>query len=548
MRIVLAQINPIIGDLDGNEKKIIQAIEEAKSLMADLVLFPELSLIGYPPDDLLLEDEFISSVEKKLLLIARETKGIIAVVGTIRRNVAPFGKPLFNTAAILSDQKIVGFQDKILLPTYDVFDESRYFEPGMMIKIFDFNGKKTAITICEDIWEDQGSDFFGSRYHVSPISELKKLNPDLVLNLSASPYSKGHFKKRRNACSYAAIQANAPLLYCNQVGANDSLVFDGHSLFFEKDGELMDIAKGFKEDFFVVDYPTKLLPKKLENNQLFDIWRALVLGVRDYFQKMGFKKAILGLSGGIDSALVACIAKDALGEENLLCIGMPSRFSSLKSVEEAKELAENLNCKFLEIPIEEPFKTYLDLLDSHFKEKPFDITEENLQARIRGMILMAFSNKFGHLLLNTGNKSELALGYCTLYGDMCGALSVIGDVTKSEVYELAKWVNKDKEIIPWNTIYKAPSAELRDNQKDQDSLPEYALIDQVLISHLEDGMSAKTIASQFNFQIEIVEDLIKRIYQNEYKRRQAPLAIRISKKALIAGRKVPIVQKWYDIK
>jgi len=431
-----------------------------------------------------------------------------------------------------------------LLPTYDVFDEARYFEPGAMVKLFDLCGKKIAVTICEDIWEDQASDFFGSRYHVSPINELKKLKPDFVLNLSASPYSKGHLKKRRAVGSYAAIEAKAPLLYCNQVGANDSLVFDGRSLFFEKDGKLIDMAKGFKEDFFVVDYPTTLLPKELEEDELLDISRALILGISDYFKKLGFKKAVLGLSGGVDSAVVAFLATAALGKENVLCIGMPSRFSTKESLIEAKELSHNLGCSFLELPIEDPFNSYLNLLEPHFQKKPFDITEENLQARIRGMLLMAFSNKFGHLLLNTGNKSELALGYCTLYGDMCGALCVIGDLTKSEVYFLAKWINRDKEIIPWNTIYKPPSAELRENQTDQDSLPEYSLIDQVIKSHLEDNLDAKLIAEKFHYPLDTVQKLIRLIYQSEYKRQQAPPVLRISKKAFIAGRRMPIVQSW----
>jgi len=546
MRIVLAQINPTVGDLEGNQKKIISAIHEAKKLGADIILFPELALCGYPPEDLLFLPQFIEEINIKLNEIVLRTKGITAVVGTVRKNLGPKGKDLFNSAAILSNGKLLYFQDKILLPTYDVFDERRYFEPGNQSHIFELCGKKIAVTICEDIWEHSqlGVEFSDIKYHVSPVQELKKLKPDLILNLSSSPFCTTHFKDRLKVCCHAAKSIHAPLLYCNQVGANDSLIFDGYSLVVNEKGELVDLAKGFQEDFLLVDYPLKLAPKQIIDNPLSDLYHALALGVRDYFQKSEFKKAILGLSGGIDSALVLCIATEALGAENVLAIAMPSRFSSSDSIKDAKILADRLSVEFKEISIEPPFESYLNILQPHFQRQEFDVTEENLQARIRGMLLMSMSNKFGYIVLSTGNKSEMALGYCTLYGDMCGGLSVIGDVTKSEVYQLAGWLNRNEEIIPWNTIHRPPSAELKENQKDQDTLPEYEVVDNILQSYLEGHFSVEEIAEKFNYPLECVKDLIKRIHQNEYKRKQAPPGLRISKKAFTVGRRFPIVQKW----
>lgn len=546
MKIALAQINPTVGDLKNNQKKITQAIQKAKQLSAEIVLFPELVLCGYPPEDLLLLPKFIDEIEKSLNEIALQTKGILAVVGTVRKNNTRQGKDLFNSAALLFDGKIIGFQDKILLPTYDVFDERRYFEPGDQSQIFNFHDKKIAVTICEDIWKhsELGLEFSDVKYQVSPIDELKKLQPDVILNLSSSPFCTTHFYDRLKVCCNAASTVNAPLFYCNQVGANDSLIFDGYSLVVNQDGEIVTLAKGFEEDLMVVEYPLTLPPKEIKENKLSDIYQALCLGVRDYFHKSGFKKAVLGLSGGIDSALVACIAVDALGAENVLAIAMPSRFSSNDSLIDAKALGCGLGCDFKEIPIEEPFKSYLNLLTPHFEEKEFDVTEENLQARIRGMILMAISNKFGYIVLSTGNKSEMALGYCTLYGDMCGGLSVIGDVTKTEVYELCHFINRNKEIIPWNTINKHPSAELKLNQRDQDTLPSYEIVDTILQSYLENHLSTDEISKKYNYPLKIVDDLIKRIHQNEYKRKQAPPGLRISKKAFTVGRRFPIVQKW----
>jgi len=541
MRIVLAQLNPIIGDIKGNLAKIIKAIDEARAIKAEIILFSELVLCGYPAEDLLHIPDFITENEIALEAIVQATKGITVVVGTIRRNKNENGKHLYNSAAVIVDQKLMGYQDKILLPTYDVFDERRYFEPGKLSKIWQINNKRVGITICEDVW---GHTEHESNYLSNPVIELKKQNPDFVFNLSASPYSINQLKNRMTICENAAKTMSAPLFYCNQIGANDSLIFDGYSMVFNEKGDLLDIAKGFAEDFLVVDLPLNLKPKKIEENSVSDLYQALVLGCRDYFHKLKFKKAVLGISGGIDSALVACIAVDALGPDNVLCIAMPSRFSSPESLTDAKKLCQNLGCKFKEISIETPFVAYLNLLEPHFQNKPFDVTEENMQARIRGMILMAFSNKYGSIVLATGNKSELALGYCTLYGDMCGGLAVIGDVTKSQVYALSNWINREKEIIPKNSLTKAPSAELRPNQKDQDTLPDYEIVDNVLNIYLEEHLSPDQIAKKFNYPLNIVKDLIKKIHQNEYKRYQAPPALRVSGRAFTVGRRFPIVQSW----
>lgn len=540
MKVVIAQLNPIVGDLDGNQKKIIDAITNAKKISANIILFPELCLIGYPPEDLLLFNEFLLDVEARLPKIIEATKGITALVGTIRKNNSDVGKPLFNSAAVISDGKLLGYYDKILLPTYNIFDERRYFEPGSKVKIWDIEGKKIAITICEDLWNVQ----VDSRYRQDLVAQMKMERPDFLMNLSASPFCKGHLDDRLYIASLTAKEVDAPLFYCNQVGANDSLIFDGYSLYFDRNGELLDMAKGFSEDLFVADYPFMKRKTIPENNALSDILKALVLGVKDYFRKSGFTHALLGLSGGIDSALVAYIAVKALGCENVTAIAMPSRFSSRESLIDAKHLSQNLKINLKEIPIEEPLSSYLDLLEPHFEGKEFDITEENLQARIRGMILMAVSNKFGSIVLSTGNKSEMALGYCTLYGDMCGGLAVLADVTKTDVYNLSKWINRDEEIIPWNIINKPPSAELKHNQKDEDTLPPYEIIDNVLTSYLEDALTAEEIGTNFGYDVEIVQDIIKRIHQNEYKRKQAPPGLRITKKAFTAGRRFPIVQKW----
>ena len=543
MRILVAQLNLIIGDLEGNTQKIIETLDRARAKEVDIVLFPELTISGYPPEDLLLHRSFVDSMEQYLEKIVRASSRLFVVVGVVRRNAGKGEKPLLNSAAIIEDGKLLGFQDKWLLPTYDVFDERRYFEPGTEMNIWKCKGKKVGIIICEDIWQHAGYVGF-TKYHRDPVHELEKFKPDVVLNLSASPYQYQKPDVRVKVCMKAARTLKCPVVLCCQVGGNDQLIFDGYSVYIDKQGQLGQLAKGFEEDEMVVDTESKTISCPLQYDPLQDLYSALVMGVRDYFHKSGFKKGCLGLSGGIDSALVACIAVDALGKENVLGIAMPSRYSSESSITDAKEIAANLGIGYEEIHIEKPFQSFLDLLSPYFQGMAPDTTEENLQARIRGMILMAFSNKFGYVVLSTGNKSEMAMGYCTLYGDMCGGLSVISDVTKTQVYDLARWINRSREIIPLSTIEKAPSAELRPDQKDSDSLPDYGVVDKVLQSYIEEYLSPEEISKKHELPIEVVLDLIKRIHRAEYKRRQAAPGIRVSKKAFRVGRKYPIVQGW----
>jgi len=543
MRVTLAQINPIIGDLTGNTNKILCHIERAKKNGSDIVLFPEMALTGYPPDDLLLLPHFINALEICLTKIATASQGIISIVGTARKNEQNWGKPLFNSAAIFKDQKLVGYQDKTLLPTYDVFDERRYFEAASEIRTWDLCGKKVAITICEDIWQHSGL-LKSDRYQQDPILALKELAPDVMLNLSGSPFSVAKFETRLAVCAKAALTLNCPVLLCNQVGGNDGLIFDGYSMYLGANGKLAGHAKGFKEDAFLVDLSASPSICSFEEDSNYVLFQALVMGVRDYFHKSGFFRACLGLSGGIDSALVACIATEALGRENVLGLIMPSRYSSKGSVKDALQLVNALGIQSKEISIEPVFERYLEVLTPHFEGKETDITEENMQARIRAMILMAFSNKFGYIVLSTGNKSELAMGYSTLYGDMCGGLGVISDITKRQVYELAHWINRIEEIIPIDTIKKAPSAELKLDQKDSDSLPAYEIIDNVLQAYIEDHRSPEEINILYHYHLDLVNSIIKRIHLSEYKRRQSPPGLRISEKAFSIGRRFPIVQRW----
>lgn len=544
MRILLVQMNPTVGDLKGNSEKILHAFEQAKKQQADLVLFPELSLSGYPPEDLLLLPHFIQATQQQLESLIPFTKGFTAILGVPRQNPSLTEKNLYNSAAIISDGKLAGFYDKALLPTYDVFDERRYFEPGNTLTLWSIAGKKVAITICEDIWQHSGI-LESTSYKTDPIMHYQSLKPDLLVNLSASPYHFAKASTRVQVCAAAAKTLNCPILLCNQVGGNDSLIFDGYSMHINNEGQLVQLAKGFQEDCLLVDTKDKTpLSAAPFADSLGDLYHALVLGVRDYFKKLGFQKACLGLSGGIDSALVACIAVDALGKEQVHGLLMPSRFSSPGSIQDAEQLAKNLGISYTQISIEPPFQSYLDLLQPHFHGKSFDTTEENLQARIRGMILMAFSNKHGYLVLSTGNKSELALGYSTLYGDMCGGLAVISDVTKGQVYALSNWINRQQKIIPQTTIDKPPSAELRPNQKDSDSLPDYEVVDTVLQAYVEEHRSPEEIASKFDYPLLLVKDLVRKIHLNEYKRRQSAPGLRVSTKAFSIGRRFPIVQRW----
>lgn len=543
MRLAAAQLNPTVGDFKQNSQKIMTAIEQAKEEGCSIVLFSEMVLTGYPAEDFLLLPEFIQAAEKCLLQIAKKTLGITAIVGTVRKNPHKIGKPLYNCAAILSGGKLLGYQDKCLLPTYDVFDEQRYFEPGEKSSVWEIEGQKIGITICEDIW--QHSQLVKSIiYRRDPILELKKLELDLLLNLSASPFHTGKFATRVKVCAKAAKTLECPLLFCNQVGGNDSLIFDGHSLLVSKKGDLLQMAKGFQEDLLIIDLGKSYKPISYVTDPMEELFKALVLGLRDYFQKFGFKKACLGLSGGIDSALVACIAKEALGASNVLGVLMPSRYTGKGSIKDAEELAKNLGISFQKISIEQPFESYLTLLQPNFKGKKSDATEENLQARIRGMILMALSNKLGYIVLSTGNKSELAMGFATLYGDMCGGLGVINDVTKGQVYALSKWINRHGEIIPKNTILKEPSAELRPNQKDSDSLPDYAIVDNVLREYIENCKSPQFIHQKYGYPLDLIKNLLQRIHANEYKRRQSPPGLRVSEKAFSVGRRFPMAQHW----
>lgn len=543
MRILLAQINTTVGDLEGNCRKIIDVIAKGQSQEVDIVVFPELALSGYPPDDFLLLPHFTTALDHYLEKIVEASRDITVVVGTPKLNSKSSQRKLCNSAAIIHNQTLIGLQDKTLLPTYDVFDELRYFEPATKNYVWNLCGKKVGITICEDIWH-HSETVRKLGYHRDPIEELSEQSPDFVLNLSASPFRMEKCKERLKVCQKAAKTLNCPVLLCNQVGGNDSLIFDGYSLAVNHDGKLIKHAKGFEEDYCIVDLESSYKPKTLEVNDDDLLHKALVLGIKDYFQKLGLKKACLGISGGIDSAVVASLAVDALGKENVMGVLMPSRFSSEKGIEDAQKFVKNLGIAHEYISIEEPFQCYLDLLEPYFEGKPNDVTEENLQARARGMILMAFSNKFGYIVLSTGNKSELAMGYATLYGDTVGGLAVLSDVTKMQVYALANHANREREVIPQNIIDKPPSAELREGQLDSDSLPDYQIIDTVVCAYVEEHLSPQAIADRYGYPLELVEELVTKIHRNEYKRRQTAPGLRVSSRAFSVGRRFPIVQKW----
>jgi NAD+ synthase (glutamine-hydrolysing) len=543
MKVQASQLNPTIGDVEGNGRKVSQALDRARLNGVDVVLFPELTLSGYPPEDLLLDAAFIEAVEKKLIELTPATKGLFVAVGLPRKNRTGKEKPLFNSAAIFIDGQLVGFKDKTLLPTYDVFDERRYFEPGVEQPVFEYLGWKIGVTICEDAWQHAG-DVGYSDYRVDPIAELGEKQVDLLLNLSASPYYFKRTDARLSVFTSCAETLKCPVILCNQVGANDQLVFDGHSLFLNEKGELVQLAKGFVEEDLLIDLSTRDCPIPTPPNGIKDLYSALVLGLRDYFHKQGFSKAILGLSGGVDSALVACIAKEALGAQNVSALALPSRFSSQLSFDDAAQLARNLQIDLHSLSIDPLFQQYLELLKPEFQGRPFDATEENLQSRIRGMILMAYSNKFGSILLNTSNKSEAAVGYTTLYGDMCGGIAPLLDVTKTQVYELCRYLNRDKEVIPTSILEKAPTAELRPNQTDQDTLPPYEILDPILEDYIEERLSPQEIAVKRGQMLPFVQSIIQKIHLAEYKRCQSAMGIRVTQKSFSKGRNVPIVQKW----
>ncbi len=541
MRIFTAQINPIIGDIEGNCQKILHALERAKEKKADIVLFPELTLCGYFPDDLLLDLALITACKQKLDVILPKTRGLFVVLGLPTVNVGK-EKPLHNSAAILADGKLLGFKHKTLLPTYDVFDERRFFEPGREEKVWSYQGKRIGITICEDAWQNAKS-VKETSYEKDPILELKKQGIDLMLNLSGSPFYFERRDARISVFQKAARTLNCPVVFCNQVGANDQLIFDGHSLAISAEGELIQMAKGFVEDDLIIDLDQKHnTPKK--SSPIQDVHDALVLGVKDYFHKQGLKKALLGISGGIDSAVCACIAVEALGKENVWGYTLPSKFTSKKSLEDAHTIAKHLGISLQQIPIDDLFSQYLNLLESKFTKREFDITEENLQARIRMMILMAFSNKEGPIMLYPGDKSEMAMGYTTLYGDLAGGLGVLLDVTKSRVYQLGRTINEKRKIIPESIFTKAPSPELKEGQKASDSLPAYEILDPIIEDYIEEQLELEAIAKKRGHSLEYVKKIVHQIHAAEYKRRQAPMGLRITQKAFAKGRYVPIVQKW----
>ncbi|MEO0094055.1 MAG: NAD+ synthase [candidate division WOR-3 bacterium] len=549
MKIALAQINTTVGDLDGNTKKIINQIEQAKKQDANLVVFPELAITGYPPKDLLFKKAFVLENQKRLLEIQNATSDIGVIVGFVNSYfrerasdkiydmaaVSHFSDMILTNAACLIDnQKILGIYEKIWLPTYDVFDEKRYFEPGKEAKVFGFCNKKIGINICEDLWVSNG-----------PIIQQVKNGADLIIVISASPFFVGKWRIRKELVKKQAVANRVPIIYTNLVCGQDDLIFDGGSFAIDAQGNLIALAKHFAEDLLTIDIDSPMPVKDTEETEEFEVFNALVLGLRDYVNKNGFSKVVLGLSGGIDSALVCALAVEALGKERILAVIMPSPYTSEASIQDAKTLAQNLEIELLNIPITEIYNSYLKTLADPFKGKKLDVTEENIQARIRGNILMALSNKFGYLVLSTGNKSEMAVGYTTLYGDMAGGLAVISDVPKTMVYRLAHYFNQKagKELIPKNIFIKPPSAELKPNQKDSDDLPPYETLDEILNLYIEENKDREEIC-KLGYPKDLVVDVIRRVDRNEYKRKQAPLGLKITPKAFGFGRRMPITNKF----
>ena len=548
MRIALAQLNYTVGDFDRNVSFIKQNILKAKNGGVELIIFSELCISAYPPQDFLEFDDFIKKCYEAAEEIAKECTGIAAIVGLPVRNKKPEGKNLFNAAVLLTEGIIADEVHKALLPTYDIFDEYRYFEPERNFHCISFKGIKIALTICEDLWNVEDDPM----YINSPMDTLIKEDPKLMINIAASPFDHSHAESRKAILKRNTIKYNLPLVYVNHVGAQTEIIFDGGSIGMDAEGNTVHEMNYFHEDFAMFDFNpgtgklscTKVVPViKHEHIKIADIHEALVLGIRDYFGKQNFKKAILGLSGGIDSALVTVLAATALGPENVHTILMPSEFSSKGSVDDSLALLQNLRVSHDVIPIKDLLDEYLIALKPFFKNLPFSVAEENIQARIRGGLLMAESNKFGYILLNTSNKSELAVGYGTLYGDMCGGLSVIGDIYKTQVFELCRYINRNGEIIPENILTKPPSAELRPNQKDSDSLPEYDILDKVLFEYIENRRGPAELMAM-GFEESLVRRILKMVNTNEYKRYHTPPILRVSPKAFGKGRRLPIVGKY----
>lgn len=558
MKIVLAQQNYHIGNFEKNTQKIIAAIEQAKNDGADLVVFSEMCICGYPPRDFLEFNDFINKCYQAIDEIKQHADTIGVLVGSPARNPVVQGKDLFNAAFLLFEKEIKGEVHKTLLPTYDIFDEYRYFEPAFDWKVLEFKGKRLAVTICEDIWNINDNPL----YRICPMDKLMEQNPDIMINLSASPFDYIHEEERKSVIKSNVVQYKLPMFYCNAVGSQTEVVFDGASLVFDKEGNLCKTLPSFEEavdgvtlneDGSIVestfDY-IKPLPQIKPNPLKFDprlnisvIYTALIHGIRDYFQKMGFTKAILGSSGGIDSAVTLALACEALGKDNVRAVLMPSPYSTSHSVDDAVQLSKNLGNPYDIIKIADIYEAFLSTLKPIFKDLPFSIAEENIQSRTRGNLLMSIANKFGYILLNTSNKSELATGYGTLYGDMAGGIGVLGDCYKLQVYALAEYINREKEVIPDNIIHKAPSAELRPDQKDADSLPDYNVLDEILYQYIERRKGPQEIKDQ-GFDAALTDRILKLVNTNEYKRNQFCPIIRVSPKAFGVGRRVPIVGKY----
>lgn len=562
MKIALVQINPVVGDFATNQATIRAWSDRAKAAGCNLAIFPELALSGYPPQDLLERPAFVSRQEEAWQELRRQVSGIDLLCGLITRNTAAVGKPLFNSAALMTqhDTRLI---HKRLLPTYDVFDEARYFQPGESSTPLAWQGLSLGVSICEDIFNYpslHGSPLTAfpgcdssprQLYQANPICDLLRdplQRPDCLINISASPFQVGKSEAKLNFFSELCRQTGLPLLYVNQVGGQDSLLFDGQSLVIAPDGRLLARGACFREDMIIFDTEAWQSQPPLEAEAMVPeamVFEALVMGTRDYLKKCGFRSAVLGLSGGIDSALTAAIAAAAIGPENVLGVALPSPYTSRESIEDAKELAENLGIGFTTIPIDTIFKAQLAALAPLFQGLPPDTTEQNIQARIRGNLLMALANKFGHLLLSTGNKSELAVGYCTLYGDMSGGLSVIADVPKTMVYQVSRYLNREREVIPARTITKPPSAELAPNQRDQDDLPPYEILDPILTAYLEENKGVQAIID-LGFAREVVRDVVRRVTTNEHKRKQAPMGLKVTSKAFGYGRRYPTSQRFRE--
>lgn len=544
MKIALAQINLHIGNFEGNLAKMLDAVAAAKKQGADLILFGELYTCGYPARDFLEFDDFIRRCEESIAALREASQGIGIVVGSPTRNPRIEGKDLYNSAYLLADGEIVHVQHKTLLPTYDIFDEYRYFEPASEWKTVMFRGQRVALTICEDIW-NVGNE--NPLYTVCPLDEMAAEKPDLILNVSASPFSTEQAPERKRVIRANVERYGAPLFYCNQAGAQTDIIFDGGSVVMSPDGMVFDEMPYFEECLRVYDL-AEVQRGGISREQPHDRTRlihdALIVGIKDYFGKMGLKRGILGLSGGIDSAVTAVLAARALGPENVRVLLMPSQFSSEHSVNDARNLAQNLGIQYDIVPISPVYDAFASALHTQMWATAFNVTEENIQARIRGTLLMAMSNKFGHILLNTTNKSEMAVGYGTLYGDMCGGLSILGDVYKTQVYDVARYINRDREIIPISSIEKPPSAELRPNQKDSDSLPPYEVLDPLLYQYIEKRQGPNELITEHGFDAALVARVLRMVNVNEFKREQTAPVLRVSTKAFGMGRRMPIVGKY----